>query len=256
MRTPIIAGNWKMYLNVDQSTDLIEDMMDGLEEIKGVDKVVCPPFTSLTKVCEYLDGTSIKVGAQNVHWEEEGAYTGEVSVLMLQDLVDYVIVGHSERRLYFGETDDLINRKVRMVLSHGLKPIVCIGENLEQNESGRTEEVVSGQVNGTLSGIDRGQMANVVISYEPVWAIGTGRPSTAAGANQIIGMIRNIIREMYGDEVAEGLRIQYGGSVRAGNIAEYLRQPEIDGALVGGASIKADEFVSIVRQAAQIRGTT
>jgi triosephosphate isomerase len=253
MRTPIIAGNWKMNNTVKETKALLTALVPLVKDAQ-CEVVVCVPFTDLQAAKRIIKGTNIKLGAQNVAFAEKGAYTGEISVLMLQDLVDYVIVGHSERRQYFGEADDLVNRKVRMVLSHGLKPIVCIGENLEQNEAGRTEEIVSGQVNGTLSGIDRGQMSNVVISYEPVWAIGTGRPSTAEGANQIIGMIRNIIQGMYGDDVAKGLRIQYGGSVRAGNIAEYLRQPEIDGALVGGASIKADEFVSIVRQAAEIRG--
>ncbi|MCL5256353.1 MAG: triose-phosphate isomerase [Chloroflexi bacterium] len=255
MRKPIIAGNWKMYLNVDQSIDLIEEMLDDLDEIQGVDKVVCPSYVSLAPVAEYLEGSSVKLGAQNAHWEEAGAYTGGVSVLMLEDLCQYVILGHSERRQYFNETDELVNRKVRLAIAHNIKPIVCIGENLEQNEAGRTEEVVSTQLRGSLAGLDPGQVPGLVIAYEPVWAIGTGRAATGEGANAVIAMVRRLVGDMYGAEAADAVRIQYGGSVKSSNIAEVLSQPEIDGALVGGASLKADEFVSIVQQAAEIRGS-
>jgi len=228
------------------------ELADGLRRLIGgieaVDRVVCPPFVSIAAVSERLGGSSIGVGAQNLHWEEKGAFTGEVSPLMLAGLCQYAIVGHSERRQLFGEDDSMVNRKVKAALGHGLVPIMCVGENLAQNEAGQTLEVVARQVRAGLEGvvpIDR-----VVIAYEPIWAIGTGRPATAEGANQVIGAIRRLVADMWSGPAAAALRIQYGGSVTAANAAELFGQPEIDGALVGGASLRAIEFEAIVRAAA------
>lgn len=252
MRTPIIAGNWKMNTTVSEALGLIATMKDRLDRIGGVEKVVCPPFVSLVPVAEALKGSSIRVGAQNMYCESKGAFTGEISPVMLAGICEYVILGHSERRAYFGETDELINRKVKAALGAGLKPIVCVGETLEENESGRTETVVTRQVRAALEGIP--SIENLIIAYEPVWAIGTGRAATEAQAGATIGLIRRTVRELYG-KAAEALRIQYGGSTNAGNISGFMREPEIDGALVGGASLKPDEFVSMVEQAARVKGS-
>ena len=252
MRIPIIAGNWKMNTTVAEALGLIAAMKERLDRMEGVEKVVCPPFISIVPVAEALRGSSIRVGAQNMHFEPKGAFTGEISPLMLVGVCEYVILGHSERRVYFGETDELINRKVKAALGAGLKPIVCVGETLEENESGRTEAVVTRQVRAALEGIPA--IENIVIAYEPVWAIGTGRAATEAQANATISLIRRTVRDLYG-KAAENLRIQYGGSTTAGNIAGFMREPEIDGALVGGASLKADEFVSMVEQAARVKGS-
>jgi triosephosphate isomerase (TIM) len=203
----------------------------------------------LAAVAERLAGSSVRVGAQNMYVERSGAFTGEVSPLMLQGLVQYVILGHSERRQYFGETDDLVGRKVRVALEHGLTPIVCVGENLEQNESRQTEAVVSRQVRKALEGL--ADPAGLIVAYEPIWAIGTGRAASAADANRVIGFIRLTVGELLGAEAAAALRIQYGGSVTPENFPEYIGQPEIDGALVGGASLKAPLFAAICRQAAE-----
>jgi triosephosphate isomerase len=254
MRTPIIAGNWKMYKTVDESLELVRSLRRGLSEIKGIEKVICPPFLSLVSVSELLRNTDIGVGAQNMHWEPEGAYTGEVSPLMLKGLCQYVILGHSERRQYFGETDEGVNLKIKAAFAHGLIPIVCVGENLAQNESGQTQQVVGGQVRKALDGLTANQVSTLVIAYEPIWAIGTGRPATGAGANMVIGLtVRGAVADMFGEEVAQKVRIQYGGSVKPGNIVEFMAQPEIDGALVGGASLKAQDFVEIVRLSAQAK---
>lgn len=252
MRTPIIAGNWKMNTTLEEAQDLVSAMREELHRIRGVDKVLCPPFVSLATIRNMVLGHAISLGAQNMHFQEKGAYTGEVSPLMLAPLCQYVILGHSERRQYFGETDETVNQKVAAALKVGLRPIMCVGERLEENEAGRTQEVVGRQVRGGLAGIASPEA--LVIAYEPVWAIGTGRAATAAQANETIGFIRRVVAQLYGDTFAGGLRIQYGGSVTAQNIAELMRQPEIDGALVGGASLKAQEFVSIVAQAAETRG--
>ncbi|MHB0870154.1 MAG: triose-phosphate isomerase [Chloroflexota bacterium] len=250
-RTPIIAGNWKMHTTLQEAVALVDAMRPQLEAIQGVEKVVCPPFISLAAVRDRLQGSSILVGAQDMYFMEKGAYTGEVSPLMLRGLVDYVIVGHSERRQYFGETDDLVAKKVKAALDHGLKPIMCVGERLAEYEAGQTEEVVTRQVKGGLAGLQ--SIDSLVIAYEPVWAIGTGRPATGAGANQVIGMIRQVVASLFGDEAAGQMRIQYGGSVTPYNIEEFLGQPEIDGGLVGGASLKADSFVEIVRLTAKAK---
>lgn len=251
MRIPLIAGNWKMNTTLDEAGKLVAAMRPGLDAIEGVEKVVCPPFVSLAAVKEILKGSTVKLGAQNLHFEEKGAYTGEVSSSMLAGLCEFVIVGHSERRQYFGETDEVVNKKLRAALKAGLKPILCVGERLEQNEAGKTKEVVTGQVKAGLAGL--AYSSDMVIAYEPIWAIGTGRAATGAQANETIGLIRRQFAELYGKENAEKLRILYGGSVTADNIAEFAGQSEIDGGLVGGASLKADQFVSIVRQTSEIK---
>ncbi|MFA4835387.1 MAG: triose-phosphate isomerase [Dehalococcoidia bacterium] len=251
MRKPIIAGNWKMNTTVDEAVSLVKAMKERLESIKGVDKVVCPPFVSLTSVREVLKGSSIGLGAQNMYFEEKGAYTGEVSGAMLSGLCQYVILGHSERRGYFGDTDELVNKKIKAALKAGLKPIVCVGETLEENEAGKTEAVVSRQVKAALAGI--ASIDNLVLAYEPIWAIGTGKAATEQQANATIGLIRKVVAGLYG-KAAEELRIQYGGSANAKNTAALMSQPQIDGALVGGASLKPDEFVSMVEQAARVKG--
>jgi len=251
MRTPLIAGNWKMNTTLDEATGLAREMLPGLDGVSGVDKAVCPPFVSLDAVGRIIRGSSVKLGAQNLYFEEKGAYTGEVSPLMLAGLCELVIIGHSERRQHFGESGQIVNKKIKAALKAGLNPILCVGEKLEENEVGRTGEVVSGQLKSSLTGID--PAAGMIIAYEPIWAIGTGRAASGAQANQTIGLIRENIAALYSASVAEDTRILYGGSVTAANAAEFLSQPEIDGALVGGASLKADEFVSIALQASEIR---
>ncbi|MBM4445470.1 MAG: triose-phosphate isomerase [Chloroflexi bacterium] len=251
MRTPIIAGNWKMNTNIDQAVALVREMLPRLDNIQGVEKVVCPPFVSLSPVRALLSGSSVKAGAQNLYFEEKGAYTGEVSPLMLAGLCEYVILGHSERRQYFAETDDIVNRKVKAALKAGLKPILCVGESLAENEAGRTAEVVSRQVKGALAGVDFTR--DLVVAYEPIWAIGTGKAATGGQANGTIGLIRSTLSALYGEASARSVRIQYGGSVTAANIAEFISQPEIDGALVGGASLKAADFIGIVEQTAKAK---
>lgn len=247
-RTPIIAGNWKMNTTIAEAIALVDTMLPPLEEIQGVEKVVCPPFVSLSAVRDRLRGSPVLLGAQDMYHEEKGAYTGEVSPLMLRDLADYVILGHSERRQYFGETSEIVSRKVRAALEHGLKPIMCVGESLHEYEAGHTEAVVTQQVETGLAGLD--SISSLVVAYEPVWAIGTGKAANGPDANRVIGMIRRIVESKFGPEAAQALRIQYGGSVTPDNIREFMEQPEIDGALVGGASLKAGAFVEIVRETA------
>jgi triosephosphate isomerase len=246
MRVPMIAGNWKMNTTVNEAVKLVGEMRPLLDPIGNVEKVVCPPFVSLTAVREILKGSSVKLGAQNMHFEDKGAFTGEISPLMLTGLCEYVILGHSERRQYFGETNEIINKKVRAALKAGLKPILCVGESLAQYEAGKTEAVVTDHVSGSLKEIPASN--NLVIAYEPVWAIGTGKAATSEQANKIIGIVRKIVVKLYGDAFAQNLRILYGGSVTADNITELMNQPEIDGGLVGGASLKVDVFSSIVKQ--------
>ena len=248
MRTPIIAGNWKMNKTIAEAEELVRGMLDGLTAVQNVEKVLCPPFVDLDRVATLIRGTDIGLGAQNMHWEEKGAFTGEISPLMLVDLCQYVILGHSERRAYFGETDELVNRKVKAALSHGLTPIICVGETEAQYDAGETESVVRGQVEGVLDGLTADQVAKVVIAYEPVWAIGTGKAATAEQAQQVIGgVVRATVERLYGRDVAEQVRIQYGGSTNSKNIREIMSQPDVDGALVGGASLRADEFVAMIR---------
>ena len=250
MRVPMIAGNWKMNTTVSEAIALVNEMRRGLDETDGVDKVICPPFISLAAVGELIKGGSVKLGAQNIYFEEKGAYTGEISSLMLADLCEFVIIGHSERRQYFNETGEVVNKKVAAALKVGLKPILCIGERLEENVAGRTEKVVTEQLRASLAGI--GYLNGLIIAYEPVWAIGTGKAATGEQANQIIGLIRRHMAELYGEIAAQDVRILYGGSVTAANAAEFMQQSEIDGALVGGASLKANEFLSVVKQTAEI----
>ena len=252
MRVPMIAGNWKMNTALEDAVSLVRSMLAGLDGIGGVDKVVCPPFISLATIKDVLKGSSVWLGAQNMYYEEKGAYTGEISPGMLAGLCDYVIIGHSERRQYFGETGEIIDKKIKAAIDAGIKPILCIGERLEENEAGRTEDVLTRQLEASS---DRGYYTSgMVIAYEPVWAIGTGRSASGAQANETIGFIRRLVSHQHGNDIADSVRILYGGSVTADNISELIGQPEIDGALVGGASLKADDFVSIVRQTADIKG--
>ncbi len=251
MRVPLIAGNWKMNTTVNEAVNLVKEMKDDLEKIPGVDKVICPPFVSLAPLKELVEGSTIKLGAQNLYFAEKGAYTGEISPLMLAALCEYVIIGHSERRQYFGENGDMVNKKVAVALKAGLIPILCIGENLAENEAGKTEEVVTGQLKAALENID--DIDGLILAYEPVWAIGTGRAATGEQANETITIIRNCISGIYDRRVSSEIRILYGGSVTAANTAVFMSQPDIDGALVGGASLKAAEFISIVAQTSTTR---
>jgi triosephosphate isomerase len=251
-RLPMIAGNWKMNTNIDEAVKLVKAMLPGMDKLKGVEKVVCPPFISLAAVKDILKGSSVKLGAQNVFYEEKGAYTGEVSPLMLAGLCEYVIIGHSERRQYFGDTDEVVNKKMKAAIKNGLKPILCVGEKLEENEAGKTEAVLTRQVTACS---DHDYFTHgTVIAYEPIWAIGTGRAATAAQANKTINFIRKLVTEQQGGDIGGCVRILYGGSVTAANISDLIKEPDIDGALVGGASLKADDFLNIVKQASEIRG--
>jgi len=250
MRVPMIAGNWKMNTTLTEAVALVNEMRQGLDEIDSVDKVLCPPFISLAVVKELIKESSIKLGAQNMYFEQKGAYTGEISPPMLAELCEFVIIGHSERRLYFNETGETINKKVKAALKIGLKPILCVGESFKENEEGRTEEVITEQLKLALAGTK--YPSGLVIAYEPVWAIGTAKAATGEQANKTISFIRQIIYRKYCTKVAQETRILYGGSVTADNIAQFIQQSEIDGALVGGASLKADEFLSIIKQTSEI----
>ena len=252
MRKPCVAGNWKMFKTVAEARHLVSELVPGLQSISGVEKVLCPPFTSLLAVNALLEGTDIGLGAQNMHWEDSGAYTGEVSPVMLAELCKYVILGHSERRAYFGETDAMVNRKVKPALAHRLVPIVCVGETLAEYEAGRTGEVVFRQVKLGLAGIDLIEGSSLIIAYEPVWAIGTGKAATAGGANSVVvDIIRPALADLFGDSISQEIRVLYGGSVKAENAVDYFAQSDIDGALVGGASLKAGEFTNITKAAAR-----
>jgi len=252
MRQPIIAGNWKMHLGrVDEALAFVRRIRHPLNEIEGIERVLCPPFSVLAAVAEVLLPTNISLGAQTMHWEERGAHTGEISPSMLEGLCKYVILGHSERRATesMAESDTAINRKVHSALSHGLNPIICVGENLQQNEAGETHAFVVKQVRAALEGLTAEQAKKCVIAYEPIWAIGTGKAATPADVNRTIGLtVRGAIVELLGEEVAQAVRVQYGGSVNVENIATFMAMPEVDGALVGGASLKPD-FVELVRRA-------
>jgi triosephosphate isomerase len=251
-RTPLIAGNWKMNTTIEEAINLIKTMQPALQKIQGVEKVLCPPFVSLVAARAIVKGSSVKLGAQNVFYEEKGAFTGEISPRMLAGLCDYVIIGHSERRQHFGETNEIIDKKIKAAIKSGLKPIFCIGETLEENEAGQTKEVLGRQL---MASSDRFYfLSGCVIAYEPVWAIGTGKSAGGDDANKTIGFIRQFISRLHGNGIANTVRILYGGSVTAANIAEFMRKSDIDGALVGGASLRADEFVSIVKQASDIKG--
>lgn len=246
MRKPIIAGNWKMFKTIPEAVNFVDTIK---EDVWGTDVevVLCVPFTLLHSVKMATMGTNIKVGAQNMHYEENGAFTGEVAPAMLKELgVDYVIIGHSERRQYFNETNESVNLKVKKSLEHGMLPIMCCGETLEQREAGETKSFVKSQVVEGLAGVSPSDVVKTVIAYEPIWAIGTGRTASAEDANDVIAYIREVVDELYGSEVSEEVRIQYGGSVKPENVSEIMNQPDIDGALVGGASLKPESFVQLV----------
>ncbi len=251
-RKPMVAANWKMNKTAFEARELIQAMLPELKKIEAVDIVLCPPFTNLSLVCEQIAETDLKLGAQNMHWQEKGAFTGEVSASMLADFCDYVILGHSERRQMFGETNETVNKKAHTALAHNLKPIICVGESLEQNQAGETAQVVETQCRESLQDITPEQAQNIVIAYEPVWAIGTGLAATPEGANEVHrDVIRPVLRDLFGAEIAEGMRILYGGSVNAENAGELFAMSDIDGGLIGGASLKADAFVAVVKAAAE-----
>ena len=250
MRESLVAGNWKMYKSVAEARHLVSELVPGMQSIEGVGKVLCPPFTALLAVRALLEGTDIAIGAQNIYWEASGAYTGEISPAMVAELCQYVIIGHSERRAYFGETNTSVNRKVHAALSHGLIPILCVGETLEENDANRTTEVVSSQLQEGLARLDLEDGNAIIIAYEPVWAIGTGKAATAEGANSVVAdVIRPVLAEAFGETFSALVRVLYGGSVKSDNAKEFFAQPDIDGALVGGASLKVDEFTAIVHAA-------
>lgn len=247
MRKPIIAGNWKMHKTVGEAIDFVTSLQKELEGWERTEVVVAPSFVALAAVAERLRGGRIALAAQDVWWEKEGAYTGEVSALMLRDVgCQYVIIGHSERRAYFGESDETVNKKVKAALSHDLKPIICVGESLEEREHGDTFGVVEGQVKEDLRGVDAEAARNMVIAYEPVWAIGTGKTALPGQAQEVQSCIRGLLSDMFSPSLAEVIRIQYGGSVKPDNIDELMAQPDIDGALVGGASLEVESFARIV----------
>ncbi len=239
-----------MHKTVAEAIQLTHAVCEGVATIKGVDVVLCPPFTALGAVKNIIDGTNVGLGAQNMHWEEQGAFTGEVSPLMLAELCDYVILGHSERRQFFGETNQGVNYKVRVALEHNLIPIVCVGENLEQNEAGQTAEFVGEQIKGAFNNLSPAEAVKVVVAYEPIWAIGTGKNADPTTANSIIGLsIRGTLAGAYNEDVAQQIRVQYGGSVKPANVEGFMAQPDIDGALVGGASLTPENFLPLVKAA-------
>lgn len=251
MRTPLVAGNWKMHKTAAEAVALVNEMIPELRAIDGVEKLICPPATALMPVSAILDGT-VALGAQNLCWEPQGAYTGELSAQMIAEFCQYVIVGHSERRTLFHESDLDVHRKVKAALQAGLRPVLCVGESLMQNEAGRAAEVVSGQLKAALQGVPLSSSLEIVIAYEPVWAIGTGKSATPDATNTLHrNVIRPTLEGLFGKPIAEDIRVLYGGSVNAKNAASFFDQPEVDGALVGGASIKGEEFVEITRAAAR-----
>jgi triosephosphate isomerase len=254
MRKPFVAGNWKMFKTVAEARHLVSELVPGLQSIDGVEKVLCPPFIDLLAVSALLEGTDIGLGAQNMHWETSGAFTGEVSPLMVAELCHYVIIGHSERRTYFGETDATVNRKVGAALAHNLVPIVCVGETLSEYEGNRTSEVVLRQLKLGLAGIRIFEPSSLVIAYEPVWAIGTGKAASAGSANNVVtDYIRPALSELLGKDIAREVRVLYGGSAKAENVSEFFQMSDIDGALVGGASLKVNEFIQITQSASYRR---
>ena len=250
MAIPFVAGNWKMNTTVDEAVALAQALREPLERLDGITRAVCPPFVSLAAVAKALESSAVQVSAQNLHPEPKGAFTGEVSGMMLQGLCRYVIVGHSERRQHFGEDDATVNRKVLSAIGVGLIPILCVGERLQEREQGRAEEVVTCQLRAGLADVDAA--SDLVVAYEPVWAIGTGQAATGAMAQEMMGLMRKLLRETAGNS-ADAVPVLYGGSVTAANVAEYAAERDIDGALVGGASLRADEFVGIVRQVREAR---
>lgn len=254
MRKPIMAGNWKMNKTAAEGVELVQAMRADLLAVPAVEKVFCPSFLAVPDVSRLVAGTDLHVGAQDVYWEPSGAFTGEVAPAMVREFCDYVIIGHSERREFFGETDETVNHKIVAALAAGLIPIVCVGETLQIREAGQTQDWVRGQVEGALVGLTGEQVAGMVIAYEPIWAIGTGLAATPADAEDVCGgVVRATVRAIYGDAVADAVRVQYGGSVNAGNAFEIMSQPNVDGGLVGGASLKAADFIEIVRETARAK---
>lgn len=254
MRTPIIAGNWKMHKSPAEAVDFAKALRQSLAALEGIEKVVIPPYVALPQVGAALEGSDIRVGAQDAHHEAQGAYTSSIAASMLAGLVEYVVVGHSETRQYLGVTDEMVNKKLRAVLAAGLKPIVALGENLEQRRAGQAEEVCRRQVDIAFAGVAQQALPDIVIAYEPIWAIGTGENASAEDANHIIGeVIRPSIAGLFGDEAAQAVRIQYGGSVKPDNVQDYMRYPDIDGALVGGASLKVDSFTDLIRLTQEVK---
>ncbi len=253
LRTPILAGNWKMNKTIAEARELVTAMRDDLKRLAATGKVeivLCPPFTSIPEVAALVKETGLKVGGQDVFWEPKGAFTGEVSPPMLREVSEYVIIGHSERRQYLHETDETVNKKIKAALAFQLRPIVCVGENLAQNESGQTEAFVGGQVRAAFQGLSSEHARGIVVAYEPIWAIGTGRAASGDGANAIVAKaIRAVLAALYDRDTAQAIRVQYGGSVTPKNVSEFMAQPEIDGALVGGASLVAADFVTICKAA-------
>jgi len=250
MRKPFVAGNWKMNKTAEEARSLVVEMLPELQKLESVERVICPPFTAIMPVSAVLAGTGIGLGAQNLHWEGSGAYTGEISAAMVKEFCKYVILGHSERRAMFGETDITVNKKVKTALSNMLVPIVCVGETLAEFEAQKTTEVVTRQMLEGLQGLTPEEGARIVIAYEPVWAIGTGKAASGEGANRVISeSIRQPLEKLFNQAVAQGVRVLYGGSVNAANAAEFFGQTEIDGALVGGASLKVADFLTIVKAA-------
>ncbi len=249
MRKTIIAGNWKMNKTSLEAIDLTNALNRELSDVTDVDVVICPAFTVLSEINELLTDSNVKLGAQNLHWENSGAFTGEVSASMLKSVgCGYVIIGHSERRQYFGETNETVNKKVKAALKNGLAPMVCVGENLKEREQKETFDIVRNHIKGSLAGLTTEEMKNIIIAYEPVWAIGTGKTATPAQAQEVHAFIRELLLKIFGNAVAAETKIQYGGSVTPENIADLIAQNDIDGALVGGASLKAESFIKIVKQ--------
>lgn len=254
MRKKVIAGNWKMYKTNSEAKDLVEGLINNTKEIVKTKMIVCPPFTALSVVSELAAGGSIHVGAQNMYWEEQGAFTGEISTEMIKSTgATYVIIGHSERRQFFGETDGTVNKKLKAALQSGLNPIVCIGESLEERESGVTNDVVGNQVEKALAGISAEEMKKIILAYEPIWAIGTGKTASPDQAQEVHKFIRSTLTKLYNTEIAEVIIVQYGGSVKPENANELLSQPDIDGALVGGACLKAESFARIIKAAENLK---
>ncbi|KZN97380.1 triose-phosphate isomerase [Aeribacillus pallidus] len=247
MRKPIIAGNWKMHKTLEEAKSFVKEVKSLVPPQDKVDSVICAPALFLGQLVELAEGSELKIGAQNMHFDESGAYTGEISPVALADIgVDYVIIGHSERREMFAETDETVNKKVLAAFKHELTPIVCVGESLAEREAGKTNEIVGDQVKKALAGVDASAVKNIVIAYEPIWAIGTGKSSSPEDANEVCAHIRGVIADIYSDDVANEVRIQYGGSVKPENIKDFLNQPEVDGALVGGASLEPRSFLQLL----------
>lgn len=255
-RTPIIAGNWKMQKSPDEAVAFVRELAPLVQSYGNVERVVAPTFLALSSVAAALAGSAVKVAAQDAHWEASGAYTSQVSAAMVQPYVDFVIIGHSECRAYLNETDENVNRKAKAILACGLQAIIAVGESLAQNEAGETVDFVRSQVSAALDGVTAEEMQRVVIAYEPIWAIGTGRSASGEQADAIIkSAVRDTARALYGDAVADALRIQYGGSVKPGNMEEFMSQPNIDGALVGGASLQTEDFAALIEIASRVKGS-